>query len=434
MLDVRANRARLLERLGPDEAVLVFGAPEHLRNGDSHYKYRPDLFWLTGWEGPDSAALIRPGGAPLVLFVQPKDPDREVWDGYRPGVEGARLDFGADEAFAMADLPAQLPRLLSGVETLHYGFGRDADHDALVVGAVRKGAKEARTHGRSVPEVFVAPSRLLHELRLRKSAAELDLLRSAARTSAAAHVEAMRATRPGATEYGIEAVLMGAFLRQGSTGPGYSPIVATGAHATTLHYVTNRATLAEGDLLLVDAGCEMSWYTADITRTWPVNGRFSRAQRDVYEVVLDAQLRCIEAVRPGADLGAIHDVAVRRLTEGMVALGLLAGPVDARIADGSYRRFYMHFTSHWLGLDVHDVGSYGRGGVRRPFEPGMVLTVEPGLYIPADATDIDPSLRGIGVRIEDDVVVTEGGCEVLSAGVPKEVDAIERCMAEARVA
>jgi Xaa-Pro aminopeptidase len=210
--------------------------------------------------------------------------------------------------------------------------------------------------------------------------------------------------------------------------------VATGAHATTLHYVTNRATLAEGDLLLVDAGCEMSWYTADITRTWPVNGRFSRAQRDVYEVVLDAQLRCIEAVRPGADLGAIHDVAVRRLTEGMVALGLLAGPVDARIADGSYRRFYMHFTSHWLGLDVHDVGSYGRGGVRRPFEPGMVLTVEPGLYIPADATDIDPSLRGIGVRIEDDVVVTEGGCEVLSAGVPKEVDAIERCMAEARVA
>ncbi len=430
-IDFRMNRARLLERLGPQEAVLLFGAPEHLRNGDSHYKYRPDsdVYWTTGWEEPDCAVFLRPGEKPFVLFVQPKDATREVWDGYRPGPQGARLDFGADEAFAIGDLPTQLPRLLSGVETLHYGFGKDADHDGLITGAIRKEARMARTHGHSVPETFVAPSRLLHELRLRKSEAEIEIMRAAGRVSANAHVRAMQATKPGATEYEIEATLMDTFLRSGSTGAGYNPIVATGHHATTLHYVTNRATLADGELLLVDAGCEMSWYTADVTRTWPVNGRFSDAQRAVYDVVLEAQLACIEAVRPGADLGGIHDLAVQILTEGMIRLGLLSGTSAERIADRAFSRFYMHFTSHWLGLDVHDVGAYGRRGLRTPFEPGFVLTVEPGLYIPKDATDVDPSLRGIGIRIEDDVLVTADGHDVLTHGVPKHPVEIEALMA-----
>lgn len=425
--DFAAHRAAVLERLAPDEAVFVVGAPPRIRNGDADYAYRPDsdVYWLTGWEHPEVAVFLRPGDTPLTLFVQPRDPDRETWDGYRPGPEGARTEYGADAAFAYDALANELPRLVQGVRVLHYAFARDPELDALLVGAIRKAARPARRNGLSVPETFHHPSVLLHELRLFKSPAEQDVMRRAATLSASAHREAMAATRPGMSEFEIEAVLLSAFRRQGSTGPGYTPIVASGANATVLHYVRNRDRLQDGQLLLVDAGGEHGWYTADITRTWPIGGRFSPAQRDVYTHVLRAQRAAIEQARAGRPVTDIHDAAVRALTEGMVDLGLLTGDVDNLIEDESFKRYFMHGTSHWLGLDVHDVGVYARSGHARVLAPGIVLTVEPGLYVPAHDERAPAHLRGIGVRIEDDVLVTDGEPEILTSEVPVDPDEVE---------
>jgi len=312
------------------------------------------------------------------------------------------------------------------VSTLHYAFAVDSEHDALLMTSIRTAARAARHNGLSSPETFHALSRVLHEIRLIKTDAELALLREAARISGEAHQALMRAATPGMHEYQLEALLEAHFLEHGSTGAGYTPIVAAGENATVLHYVRNRDRLEDGDLMLVDAGCEIGYYTADITRTWPVSGRFSEPQRRVYEQVLRAQEEAIDAVRPGNTLTDVHQAAVRALTRGMLELGLLEGELEDRIADESYKRYYMHGTSHWLGLDVHDVGTYGRDGQARPLAPGMVLTVEPGLYIAAGDTQAPSDLRGIGVRIEDDVLVTPDGPEVLTAGVPKTVDEIER--------
>ena len=426
--DFSAHRAAALDRLGDDEAILLFGAPTHLRNGDSDYRYRPesDVYWLTGWEDPQVVIFLRKGDEPLTMFVQPKNPEREVWDGFRPGPDGARADFGADAAYDVAELDKELPRLLQGVSKLHYGFARDGDHDALLMSSIRTAARAARRNGLSSPETFYAPSLMLHELRLIKTPTEIALMREAARVSGEAHKAAMRASRPGCHEYQIEAIIESCFKENGSTGAGYTCIVAAGANATVLHYVRNRDVLAEGDLLLVDAGCEIAYYTADITRTWPISGVFSTPQRRVYEGVLRAQEQAIAAAIPGNTLNDVHDAAVRALTECMVELGLLEGDVDERINDESFKRYYMHGTSHWLGLDVHDVGSYGRNGETRPLEPGMVLTVEPGLYIAKDDEAAPAELRGIGVRIEDDVLVTADGPDVLTAGVPKTVAELEQ--------
>jgi len=425
--DFAAHRANLLAALPEDEAVLVFGAPSHVRNGDSEYRYRPDsdVYWLTGWEDPGVAVLLRHGEEPLTMFVQARDAVREVWDGRRPGPDGARERFGADAAYNIGELEQQLPRLLQGVNALHYEFARDPGHDAVVAASVRKAAKPARLHGLSVPETFHHPSRLLHELRLIKQPQELDLLRHAAALTAEGHAAAMQASRPGCTEYEIEAAVVAPWRRAGSTGPGYTPIVASGANATVLHYVTNRGTLSDGDLLLLDAGCEVQYYTADVTRTFPVSGRFTAAQRDVYEVVLAAELAAIDRCRSGVSFDAIHDVAVRTLTEGMVSLGLLKGAIDELIATEAFKKYYMHGTSHWLGLDVHDVGAYGRGGHTRELAAGMVLTVEPGLYIAEDDEDAPEAMRGLGVRIEDDVLVTAGDPDVLTDAIPKAVTDLE---------
>ena len=422
-----SHRASVLDRLSEDEAVLVFGAPTHLRNGDADYRYRPDsdVFWLTGWEDPQVAVFLRPGADPFTLFVQERDPKREVWDGSRPGPEGARRDFNANAAFTFAEIAKELPRLLQGVTTLHYAFAQDPEHDALVMTSIRTAARAARNNGLSYPETFHTLSRVLHECRLIKTSSELALLREAAKVSADAHKVLMGAATPGMREFQLEGLLEAHFLENGSTGAGYTPIVATGANATVLHYVRNRDVLQDGDLVLVDAGCEIAYYTADITRTWPVSGSFSTPQRQIYEGVLRAQEAAIAAVKPGNTLFDVHQAAVRSLTETMVRLHLLEGDVDDLIADESYKRYYMHGTSHWLGLDVHDVGAYGRNGQVRQLAPGMVLTVEPGLYVALDDERAPEPFRGIGVRIEDDVLVTPEGREVLTDSVPKTVAELE---------
>ena len=427
-----ANRRRLLDALAPGEALLVFASRHHHRNADSEYRFRQssDLYYLTGWEDPDAAAFIRPDDkVRFALFVQPKDPEREVWTGVRPGPEGALEQYGADVAFPIADLEEQLADLLLGVHTLHYYMGEDAERDRLVRRAIDRADRKSRKETwQDVPNTFVDPEVALHELRLFKSDEELDLLRHAAAVTCEAHVSAMRMTAPGVHEYELEVAIDSTFRRLGGEGPGYGTIVGGGKNATVLHYVTNRDPLLDGDLVCVDAGCEYGFYTADVTRTWPVNGRFSDAQAELYDLVLSTELACIDLVRPGTPVKALQETAVRLLTEGMVRLGLLTpgdGGVDGLIADEKYKRYYMHGVGHWLGLDVHDAGRYVREGTSRPLEPGMVTTIEPGLYVSPDDEEAPERFRGIGIRIEDDVLVTEGDPVVLTAAIPKSREAIE---------
>jgi len=421
------HRQRVLSQLADDEAVLVFGSAHPFRNGDAEYPYRPDsmLYWLTGWPDPEVAVFLRPGEQPFTLFCQESDPKIEIWTGYRPGLEGAKERFGADAAEPFGSLPAELPKLLKGVSTLHYGFGHDADNDAIVMGSIHKASRAARHEGDSIPETFLSPTRMLHELRLRKEEDEIATLRHSAHITEQAFRAAMAHTKPGMFEFEIEGLLLGHFRRMGSNGPGYTSIVAGGNNATTLHYIDNNQALRDGDLLLIDAGAEFCFYTSDVTRTFPTNGTFSKAQRAVYQAVLDAQLAAINTIAPGESFKGVHEAAVHSLTTSMVELGLLEGSVEELIEEKAFKKYYMHGTSHWLGLDVHDVGLYGRGGQSRILEPGMVLTVEPGLYIAQNDEDAPPELRGIGVRIEDDVLVTAAGHDVLSAGIPKTIKEVE---------
>jgi Xaa-Pro aminopeptidase len=427
------HRAAFLAALGGD-AALIFGASLQPRNGDADFRFRQnsDVLYLSGWKDPECALLFRPGAEqPFILFVQPRDAERETWTGRRAGPEGAEADYGADLAIPIGELSARLPELLQGYRTLHYRFAEDAERDRALVAAIGAARRLSRKSGLDVPDAFIDPARVLHELRLIKSEDELEILRSAAKITADAHLEAMAISAPGAMEYELEAVIEAAFRRGGGSGAGYTSIVAAGDNATILHYHTNQDVLRDGDLIVVDAGGEFDGYTADVTRTWPVNGRFSDLQRRAYEVVLDAQLLAIDACRAGRRFLDPHEVATRRLTKGMVELGLFAGDpedsglIDQLIADGRSKRYYMHGTSHWLGLDVHDVGVYNREGGSRPLLPGMVLTVEPGLYVPADDAEAPDALRGLGIRIEDDVVVTDGEPLVLTAAIPKSVEAVE---------
>lgn len=421
------HRRRLLARMADDEAILLFGAPHPLRNGDSEYRYRADsdVYWLTGWDQAECAVFLRPGEAPLTMFVQPRDPERETWTGRRPGPEGAKARFGADAAFPMAAIEEELPRLLQGVRTLHYGFGRDHDHDLIVQSSVNKAQRLARKTFLDTPDTFFAPSRLLHELRLIKGPDELVVMREAARVTALAHIAAMEAAKPGRNERDVEALIDWTFRKHGGNGPGYSTIVAGGVNACILHYIENHDELRDGDILLIDAGCELSNYTGDVSRTFPIGGKFTAPQKRVYEHVLAAQLTAIDLARAGRPFREMHDAAIRRLVEGMLDLELLEGSVDDRIADDSFRKYYMHGTGHWLGLDVHDAGAYVRNNTSRPLEPGMIVTVEPGLYIPPEDPRARPELRGIGIRIEDDILVTYGDPEVLTALAPKSIDEVE---------
>jgi len=422
------HRAAFLAALGEDDAALLFGAPHVVRNGDAEFKYRPDsdVFYLSGWEDPEVALLFRPGAdQPFLMFVQPKNPAMEIWTGRRWGPDGAVERFGADAAFPYAELAERLPDLLQGYRNLHYRFADDVDRDQLLIGALKSARRKARKNGMAVPDAFIDPSRSLHELRLLKSDEEIAILQRAADITAQAHCAAMAVTEDGVPEYALESIIDHTFRLGGGSGPGYTTIVGGGANATILHYIENSAPLKDGDLVCVDAGCEYGMYTADVTRTWPVNGKFSDPQRALYEVVLEAQEAAIRQAVPGNNMRSVHQKAIHILTEGMVKLGLLEGDVDDLISEEKFKKYYMHGTSHWLGLDVHDVGAYYVQGESRSLEPGMVLTIEPGLYVPEDDEDAPAEFRGIGIRIEDDVLVTAEGNIVLTDGAPKKVTDVE---------
>jgi Xaa-Pro aminopeptidase len=421
------RRRRFLESLGEGSIALLLGARLQVRSEDTHYRFRQDsdFHYLTGFDHPNAAALLRAdGGPPFTLFVEPRERQAETWNGYRPGVEGAVEDYGADEAHPAQELPEELAKLLDGITTLHHMLGRDLDLDRKIAETL-DGLRRRSRQGHGGPARLVDPREILHEMRLHKEPAELAILRRAAAISTEAHEHAARLAQDGVFEYELEAALDYVFRRRGASGPAYTSIVGGGRNATILHYISNDQKLRGGDLVLVDAGCELDGYASDVTRTYPVGGRFEGAHRAVYDVVLEAQRRALEAIRPGATLDAIHDLSVRCLCEGMVEIGLLAGQLDEIVSKGAYQPYYMHRTSHWLGLDVHDVGTYRSGGKPRPLEPGMVFTVEPGLYVASDDEQADERWRGIGVRIEDDVVVTENGCEILTEAIPKQPEDVE---------
>ncbi len=425
-----SRRERLMEAIGPDAVAIIPAATEQTRNSDVHYRFRQDsdFRYLTGFGEPDAWAVLAPGhpDGEYVLFCRPKDAEREIWDGYRAGPEGCVRDHGADRAEVIADLDHKLPQLLKDRKTVYFAMGWNAANDARVQGWIGQVRQMVR-QGVSAPARIHHIGELLHEQRLIKSPAELAMMRHASQVSAAAHVRAMQKVQPGLYEYQLGAELHHDFERHGMEC-AYGSIVGGGANACVLHYVENRMPLEQGTLCLIDAGAEFEGYCADITRTFPVSGRYSPAQKAVYEIVLEAQLAAVDVVRTGARWIDPHDTVVPILTRGLVELGLLKGSVDELIETQKYSRFFMHKTGHWLGMDVHDVGAYRQQGEWRQLAPGMVLTIEPGLYIAA-ADDIPAEFANIGVRIEDDVAVTADAPEVLTAAVPKGVDEIEALMA-----
>lgn len=432
-IDVFAERRRRLAGALGGGIALIPTAPERARNRDTHYPYRYDsyFYYLTGFQEPEAVLVLAGGDAPrAILYCRERNAERETWDGFRHGPEGARERFGFDEAYAIGELDAQMPALLADRPALWYPVGTDGEWDARVIRWLNAVRAQTRA-GVAAPGELRDVRATLDDMRLVKDAAELALMRRAGDISGAAHRRAMLAARPGRHEYEVEAELLYEFRRLGAQFPAYWPIVAGGANACVLHYVQNDAPLGDGTLLLIDAGCELHGYASDITRTFPVSGRFSGAQRAVYEIVLAAQRAAMDKVRAGAAWNEPHDAAVRVLAQGMLDLRLLSGSLDAVLEKESYKRFYMHRTGHWLGLDVHDAGEYKRAGAWRALQPGMTLTVEPGLYIRA-ADDVPEPLRDIGVRIEDDVVVTSGACEVLTAAAPKAIDDIEALIRDGR--
>jgi Xaa-Pro aminopeptidase len=426
----RARRERLLTAMGHGVAI-VPTAPERLRNRDSDYLYRFDsyFYYLCGFPEPDAVLVLIAGAQPkTLLFCREKHPERELWEGYRHGPEAAREAFGVDEALSIATLDEQLPQLLANQAALHYAPGMDAAWDARVMGWLNKVRALTRT-GVTAPAEIRDLRVTLDEMRLVKDAHEIETMRRAAKISAGAHIRAMRGSHPGRAEYEIEAELLYEFRRHGAQFPAYWPIVASGPNACVLHYRENDRRMENGDLLLIDAGCELDGYASDITRTFPVNGRFSGPQRDVYALVLASQAAAIAEVKPGNTWNAPHDAAVKVLAQGFVDLGLCEGPVERVLETEDYKRFYMHRTGHWLGLDVHDAGEYKAGGEWRALAPGMMLTVEPGCYIrPAD--NVPQHFWHIGVRIEDDALVTADGCEIITAGAPKAIAEIEAIMGD----
>ena len=427
----RSRRERLARAIG-EGVALVPTAPERPRNRDSHYPYRFDsyFYYLTGFTEPEATFVVVGGKSPrTLLFCRERNQEREIWDGFRHGPDAARERFGFDEAHPAAALDEVLPRLLENQPALHYPIGADAEWDARVIRGLNAVRARSRA-GVAAPERVQDVRAVLDEMRLLKDAHEAALMRRAGGIAAAAHRRAMQSARPGRNEYEIEAELLYEFRRNGAQFPAYSPIVAGGPNACVLHYVSNSMPLRDGELLLIDAGCELDGYASDITRTFPVNGRFSGAQREVYELVLASQCAAMDKVRPGTAWNEPHDAAVRVLAQGMLDLKLLAGTLDTVLEKELYRRFYMHRTGHWLGLDVHDAGEYKRSGAWRALAPGMTLTVETGIYVRA-APDVPAALRDIGIRIEDDVLVTQGDCEVLTAAAPKAIDEIEALMRSA---
>jgi len=425
------RRKQLMRMMGQDAIAILPTNPERPRNRDVDYPFRPgsDFFYLTGFPEPEAVAVLVPGRphGEYLLFCRDRDLEKETWNGRRAGPEGAVERFGADDAFPIGDIDDILPGLLESHERVFYTMGATPDFDQRVIGWVNRIRSQSRA-GKQTPDEFVSLEHFVHDMRLYKSRAEVKVMRQAANIAARAHKRAMQACRPGMMEYELEAEYLHEFRSAGGE-PAYPSIVGGGENACILHYTENNAELNGGDLVLIDAGVEHQCYASDITRCFPVNGRFSKAQRAIYELVLDAQLAAIEEVYPGNNWNAPHDAAVKVITRGLVKLGLLKGRTPSLIKDHAYRKFYMHRTGHWLGMDVHDVGDYKVGDEWRVLEPGMVLTVEPGIYIAAGSKGVARKWWNIGVRIEDDVLVTRSGYDVLSKNAPKTVEEIEALMA-----
>ena len=428
--EFKRRRRNLLKELG-DGIAIVTTNPHHHRNRDTQFPFRPDsdFYYLTGFAEPESVAVLIPGreAGEFVLFCRPKDPLRETWDGRRAGIIGACETYGADQAFDIAELDTQMPELLKGSQRIHYSIGKQPEFDTRVMSWVN----ELRAQGRAgvqSPSEFITLDHLLHEHRLFKSAAELDAMRTAGKITATAHVRAMQTCKPGMMEYQLEAEMQHEFIRNGGRWPAYNFIIGGGANSCILHYGENDQKLRYGDMVLIDAGVEYDYYASDITRTFPINGRFNEQQRILYNLVLDSQYAAIDAVKPGNHWDQPHEAAQKVIIEGLLELGIIEGTLEQQLESGDFKRFFMHRTGHWLGMDVHDVGDYKIDDQWRQLEVGMVTTVEPGIYIAAGAEGVDKKWWNIGIRIEDDAVVTRDGCEIITADVPKTIDEIEALM------
>ena len=423
------RRRQLMRMVGAGGIAILPAAPVRMRSRDVEHRFRQDsdFYYLTGFGEPDAVAVLVPGRpqGEYLLFCRERNPDKELWDGSRAGQEGAVAEHGADDAFPIDDIDDILPGIIEGCDRVYYTMGMYSDFDTRIADWVNS-LRSGTSRGMHTPHEFVALDHLLHDMRLYKSRSEISAMRKSAKIAVAAHKRAMQVTRPGLYEYEVEAEFRHEFRRNGAW-TSYNPIVAAGGNACTLHYVDNSAVLQDGDLLLIDAGCELDYYASDVTRTFPVNGRFTPEQRAVYEIVLEAQLAAIEKTVKGNHWNDPHDAAVRIITKGLKKLGLLDGTLPKLIKDGAYRAFYMHRTGHWIGMDVHDVGDYKVGDEWRVLESGMVTTVEPGIYIP-NKRNIPKKFRHMGIRIEDDVAITSNGPEVLSRGLAKDPDEVEALM------
>jgi Xaa-Pro aminopeptidase len=428
---IRPQLAEFMRRMDQKSVAIIPSAREATRSNDTNFRFRQDsdFYYLTAFEEPESIAVINPNrDQKLTLFVRPRDPEREIWDGRRAGVDGAKSVFGADEALPIEEFPAKLEEILDGAEKLYYRLGVNPDLDTTIIRTISR-MRALNRKPIHPPTVIIDPATIVHEMRVIKSNEEIELMQRAADIAAEAHCEAMRAVRPGMKEYQVEALIEQIFRREGAAGPAYTSIVGAGANATVLHYINNDGELRDGELLLVDAGAEFKGYASDITRTYPINGRFSKAQREIYDLVLEAQMSCVEMVRPGVTHDDLKNHSIEILTRGMVKLGLLKGEPEQLIKEEKYKQFYMHGLGHMLGIDVHDVGQYYFDKESRALEPGVVMTVEPGIYIASGTQDIPEQYVGIGVRIEDDVLCTNNGPRVLTNKVPKDAGEIEKLMA-----
>ena len=426
------RRKTLMGMMEPNSIAIVPSAVEQQRSRDTDFPFRQDndFFYLSGFDEPESVLVLLPGRehGEYVLFCREKDPEKEIWDGYRAGPEGACKQFGADDAFPIQDIDEILPGLLEGRERVYYAMGKDSGFDQHVMEWVNTIRAKVRS-GATPPGEFLDLNHFLHDMRLYKSASEARLMAQAGEISAQAHIRAMKSCQPGMYEYQLEAEIQHACAMEGGRFAAYNSIVGGGDNACILHYVENNQKLKDGDLVLIDAGCEFEKYASDITRTFPVNGVFSDEQKAIYNIVLAAQEAALKVIVPGNHWNEPHDASVRVITEGLLGLGLLEGDLEELIEKQAYKPFYMHRIGHWLGMDVHDVGDYKVGGEWRVLEPNMVMTVEPGIYISPTCEDVAKKWRGIGIRIEDDVIVTKDGCKVLTASVPKTVEDIEKLMA-----
>jgi Xaa-Pro aminopeptidase len=428
---IRPQLAEFMRRMDPNSVAIIPSAREATRSNDTQYRFRQDsdFLYLTGFEEPEAIAVVAPAREQkYTLFVRPRDPEREIWDGRRAGVEGAKSEYGADEALPIVEFDEKLQDILDGAEKLYYRLGVNPDLDDTII---RQIARMRALNRKPIhpPQTIIDPATIVHEMRVLKSPEEIELMQRAADIAAEAHVEAMKAARPGMKEYEIEALIEQIFRRLGAAAPAYTSIIGAGVNATVLHYINNDGELRDGELLLIDAGAEYKGYASDITRTFPINGRYTKAQREIYDLVLEAQMACVEMVRPGTTHDQLKSHSIEVLTKGLVSLGLLKGDPAELIQEKKHEQFYMHGLGHMLGIDVHDVGRYYYEKESRALEPGVVMTVEPGLYINPNTKDIPEQYLGIGVRIEDDVLCTANGPRVLTNKVPKKAEEIEKLMA-----